>query len=245
MKNNLLIFLFATLSLFCFSQQSKERSSWDFPIKPGMKEWKKLESHQAMVEVCQIPDNILPTLSTDELAKICLDYPLFFTMKAFNNLQEGFNQVSKEFNGFQELFKRDDAGSVLLHIYKTIKPEMIIYKETNLEKGSFIQQIFYLEFILAQNVIISKLNNEGIQELLKECMNKLDSKANYNFSTFSTQTTPLIMTRTLEIKEFSKYKIENQKSEKYKYFSNAVLLSDKNMIEEIKSLTLDYLKTIE
>lgn len=65
-----------------------------------------------MVDICQIPNDIISKTPTEELVELCLNYPLFFTMKAFNNLQEGFNQVANEFNGFKELFKRPDAGRV-------------------------------------------------------------------------------------------------------------------------------------
>jgi hypothetical protein len=56
-------------------------------------------------------------------------------MKAFNNLKEGFDQVSTEFNGFQELFKRKDAGTELLKIYQTINPKLIETMRTPLSKG--------------------------------------------------------------------------------------------------------------
>lgn len=112
MKTSVILFTMLFYPIFIFGQV------WDYPIKPGMEEWKNFKSHQEMANACQIPDDLLSKIPTEELAEICLNYPLFFTMKAFNNLQEGFDQVSTEFNGFQELFKRADSGTILLEIYK-------------------------------------------------------------------------------------------------------------------------------
>ena len=90
---------------------------YDFPIKPGTDAWKSLKSSQEMIDVCQIPTDILKNLSTARLSKLCLDYPLLGDMLFSNNLQEGFDIVSSKFNGFQELFKRKNAGSELLKLY--------------------------------------------------------------------------------------------------------------------------------
>jgi len=40
-----------------------------------------------------------------------LNYPLFLDALAYNWPQEGFNAVSGQFNGLQELLKRKDAGT--------------------------------------------------------------------------------------------------------------------------------------
>ena len=50
---------------------------WDYPVKPGMEEWRQLQSHTEMVSVCQIPEEILSSLSTEDLAELCLRYPMY------------------------------------------------------------------------------------------------------------------------------------------------------------------------
>jgi hypothetical protein len=157
-----LYFAFLTLTgIFLLASQSllaqEQNLTWDYPLKPGMPEWKNLLSHKAMVDACQIPVNTLPTLSTDRLVELCLSFPLFFTMGAFNNLQEGFEQVSTECTGFQELFKRPDAGKVLLRLYQSLDPKNVEYLQTPLERGLYKQKIFFLEFILSQKIIIDNL----------------------------------------------------------------------------------------
>jgi hypothetical protein len=36
---------------------------WDFPVKPGMPEWKKFSSNSEMVQACQIPIELLSTIT--------------------------------------------------------------------------------------------------------------------------------------------------------------------------------------
>jgi hypothetical protein len=116
MKRLLLFMVFFTLVVFCYSQNNNK--VWDYPLKPGTDAWASLNSSQEMIDTCQIPLKIIQELSTEVLADICLNYPLLGDMLFANNFQEGFEELCKKFNGFQELFKRKDAGFELFNIYK-------------------------------------------------------------------------------------------------------------------------------
>jgi carbonic anhydrase len=86
MKAKIVIFsLF--FSLFAMAQEKKK--VWDYPVKPGTKEWATFETGEQMFNACQIPLDILNTISTKELVTICLNYPLFNDYVAFNNEREG------------------------------------------------------------------------------------------------------------------------------------------------------------
>jgi len=58
-----------------FSQD--QEVTWDFPVKPGTEEWKSLESRNERAKACQIPDDVLPSLSTGRLIELCLSYPYY------------------------------------------------------------------------------------------------------------------------------------------------------------------------
>ena len=76
------------------------------PHKPGTEAWQALSTHEDMLKACQIPAEILKTVSTEELIELCLAYPLLGDIFAYNGIQEGISKVSARFNGLQELFKR-------------------------------------------------------------------------------------------------------------------------------------------
>ena len=71
-------------------------------------------SVQERVALSQVPSELLGELSTDELIVTCLNYNLLGDIGLYNSLQQGFDILKKQYNGFQELLKRKDAGSRLL-----------------------------------------------------------------------------------------------------------------------------------
>ncbi|MDR3339416.1 MAG: hypothetical protein LBT25_04855 [Candidatus Symbiothrix sp.] len=172
MKNKIL--LLAVLSWFTLTATAQEKKvTWDYPVKPGMKEWKKLDSNEEMVTTCQIPEKILSFLSTEDLAILCLQYPLLYDVFAFNDLNEGLNKLFDDFNGIRELYKRRDASGELLRQYnlKIQNFSFLDSKASDTEKGLFIISISALEVLLCQ--LTTK--NEELRETPKETLYNLVS----------------------------------------------------------------------
>lgn len=121
-KSVLVVLICALYATFTCAQTEKK---WDYPIKPGTKEWLKLEDNTSMVKACQIPEAVLKTLSTEDLFKIVLDYPLIYDIYAFNDVNDGIEKLMDDFNGIRELFKR--SGTLKLFIDEYVrKSEKII-----------------------------------------------------------------------------------------------------------------------
>ena len=84
MNRIILKLLFA--SFLCSLQAKKINLPYDFPIKPGTGEWKKLKSGDEMVDASKIPDSVLISLSTEPLAKTSLNYPMLNGIYYWRNL---------------------------------------------------------------------------------------------------------------------------------------------------------------
>ncbi|WP_439489096.1 hypothetical protein [Algoriphagus sp.] len=56
-----------------FSQDTR----WDYPIRPGSKEWATLPSTADRVKAIQVPEDVLPKLSDQQLLDVILEYPFF------------------------------------------------------------------------------------------------------------------------------------------------------------------------
>jgi len=63
----------ACVLLSYLSLNAQETITWDYPIKPGMKEWATLKTGKQKVEVCQIPLDVLKTIGTKELAAVIIN----------------------------------------------------------------------------------------------------------------------------------------------------------------------------
>lgn len=82
---------------------------YQYPIVPGTPEWEKLQSLDEMIRVCQIPNDILENMSTDELVATVVDYPLAINILAYETPKKAIEVMRGYFNGLQELCARSSA----------------------------------------------------------------------------------------------------------------------------------------
>jgi len=94
---------------------------FDYPVKPESEEWKVLDTHEKMVEVCTIPDEVIQQMSTYELLEIVMDYPLLSDLYCYNTYEQGLYALVSEFNGLRELLKRSNGISEILEYYENYK----------------------------------------------------------------------------------------------------------------------------
>lgn len=174
MKKIIIFFSFLFL-IICLKAQTINEP-YDFPVKPGSLEWKKLKSGKEMAEVCSIPDPILSLLTTEALAKSCLSYPLLNEVFYANNFQKGIEGVIKNFNGLSELLKRKDAGQELFKIYKNKNVKDLNENSSEVQQGLFSLDFTYLELLLSQPQILNNLSSKERTELVKEAITKYDNK---------------------------------------------------------------------
>jgi hypothetical protein len=137
LTKNLVIIILFTISL----KAQENSNAWDFPIKPGKPEWKTYITHADKIAALQIPETILKNMSTNHLMEICLTYPFFDEIWAYNNIQDGFEYVIKDFNGLQELLSRKDAGSKLLFRYKNMSAGIVNKDWSLLQQGTYTANI--------------------------------------------------------------------------------------------------------
>lgn len=175
-------FLFLFCLVVCIlNAQQPANVTWDYPVKPGMEEWKKFQSGEEMVNACQIPDIILSSLSTEELAELCLRYPLIEYVFAFDNLNSGLDKLFSDFNGIREFYKRRDMSNNLLHRYvQQIQGfSFLDEKSTDYEKSKFIVTVSLLEVLLSRSVLQNDATKEKSKEILKALVAGYEGKFKY------------------------------------------------------------------
>ena len=122
----LMIFLLVTCSSSAFAQVSNVETvidtPYEYPVTPYDEEWSKFATKEAMLKACQIPENILSRMSTEALLETVLDYPFLIEYIAYNNYADAAEKFMRTFNGFEELFSRNDLTEVLLNYYANSTP---------------------------------------------------------------------------------------------------------------------------
>lgn len=173
----LLVYLFVLNGFMCIAQEKS--LTWDYPVKPGMGEWNKFESRPEMAEACNIPEAVIKDISTSSLLELCLNYPLIHDIMSFNFPQMGFAHVSSSFNGFSELFKRQDVGTVLIDKYLLFNAEQVQEISSGIERGLHIASLAIIELILSQEEVISKLTEDEKEMLINELVRNSHQKCYY------------------------------------------------------------------
>ena len=97
---------------------------------------------------------------------------------AYDNPQLGINAVSSQFNGLSELLNRKDAGTELSNKYTAMNPAAIPANWTDLQKGEYAVNFFYIETIMAQESVLSAMTSGELQSLLEQANAKLQIKQN-------------------------------------------------------------------
>lgn len=168
----LLILVAATFScLFAHSQ------SYDYPVKPGTEAWKKLKTHDEMVEITQVPKEVVINIKTSDLVTTCYNYPLLLDAYAHNNTKKGLETTLSKFNGYQELLKRGNAGESLLSLYSSIDIDAQVRSQRDLAaQGLFNLKVLLLELIVAQDIFLNQLTSGQLSSLQADVRNKLKAK---------------------------------------------------------------------
>lgn len=216
---------------------------YEYPIKPGSDEWKAFTTHGDMINSCQIPSSILQSMSTIDLIETCLTYPLFGDMFLHDHFQKGFDAVSAHFNGLQELLKRKDAGNFLLEKYKGMDPNALDQTWSSLQKGEYAANFYFVEILLAQEVILKKLQKIQKESLLNECIRKAQEKQKYPevFGMLSFENIGLIAGRIMLIENFEPLIQKIETDEHIKWFLQNGPIPSQSLIDELLTLADQYL----
>ncbi len=113
------------------------------------------KSKKEIIISSQIPVTQLKILSTAELLEECLTYPYIADVMFSQNIPLIFKYIRQEFNGFNELFVREDVANVILNSYLNYDFQKINEYKEDYEKGLYVFKFCYLNLLLAQNEIIN------------------------------------------------------------------------------------------
>ena len=150
-----------------------ETFSFDSITAPNV--WSQYQSLEEMLEACQIPEDKLKSMSTDELIEVCMSHPLHFIYSAYNNELRGADVIIRNFNGFSELARRTDAAGKLLNFYDEIFSESV-QQDPSFIGRSDISHIGFIELYIASKALPSLYEDDNLIKLEKISDNILSQK---------------------------------------------------------------------
>lgn len=209
--------------------------SWNYPVLPGSEQWKAFQSHNERVDACQIPQNIMTSLSTEELVVLCLKYPLLLDISAFNFFADGYVAYETNFNGIMELYQRKDAPTILLAWYKQLKFEQASIHSTI----SFIIDISVSEYMLSAPSMIAKYTPAQRKEIAAELWSRLNYKKSQpgNFTDLSINSSYRALIRIIKSDDEGKLSDDDLKIALY---FNGGFAAPENIRKEVEEIILNY-----
>ncbi|MBA7546866.1 hypothetical protein ES705_39267 [subsurface metagenome] len=136
-----------------------------------------LDCSQKVLESVLLPDQYLKCSSTDSLTRTCLMYPFLGNIWLYNSIQQGFDHIMNMFNGFDELFTRENANIELIKVYQEINPEGVYDFSELADQGAYMTQLTFIEITIAQFQLINKLTAEETETLIEVCLDKYYDKS--------------------------------------------------------------------
>jgi len=195
-----------------------------------------IDCFQKHKESLLLPEQYIKCSSTDSLSRTCLNYPLFSLIWVYSSLQEGFDHVIKIFNGFDELFNRDDVNIELIKIYQQMDPDSVNSISEPVDRGEFMTQFTFIEITLAQYQLINKLTHEEVYLLLGLCLEQYYYKSNISsFSWIGEMSILAIMARILESINYEPFTSEITENPDLQYFIS---------VADLAGLTIDKMEEI-
>jgi hypothetical protein len=147
-----------------------------YPLVPGTEEWRQLSSTDEAFQVCQLPDNILKSISTPGLIDALIHSPMFtgfYLLSSSSPVEFWHNHYSRN-NSAQELFERENSGDALVAYYKSVDIDCI--KSATGDDASTMtadnERLFGLEFLFTKQEILVKIGHQKKQELVEALLSK-------------------------------------------------------------------------
>lgn len=144
---------------------------YSFPIVPGMTDWMQLQTKQEMLEVCQIPEDKLSNMTTEALLETVLNYPLIVDCYAYDSIEDACTMMSGSFNGFNELFSRNDVTATIIDRYSTA--DVITTDEFETSTSLEFIEPAIIEYLMVCNEIKNgELTGTDATQFYELCMSK-------------------------------------------------------------------------
>ncbi len=137
------------------------------------KTWQQSEDRVERGEMLQLPQYMLDRMTTDALVEAVLDYPFFYDVYAFDDVQVGFDLMMDTFNGVQELADRDDVASVLLDKYCD---EDVMMEADSADADSEMFRLTNMEILMSQDFVTTKFTKKEKNKFVKSVASKMEDK---------------------------------------------------------------------
>ena len=199
----------ARLERLAYMGMPRPAGSYNYPIYPGMDEWKNLKTAAEMGDVQQVtPACLLSKMSTQAVIQAIWEKPLcgeFFIFLEVGYLPSIESDI-RLYNAYEELTKREDAGTALLERLTLVDPVTgFPYYESQV-----------LELLLSRTDILSQLNEKEKRKTVKITLSNAEKRADHQLMVHITAW--ILMGKTMYIADYGPFLEAMNENKELKYF---------------------------
>ncbi len=157
---------------------------YEYTVVPGMKQWQELASIDEAFEICQLPDDVLKSISTKGLIDALVHSPMFtgHYLLSSSSPVATWHRLYSKLNSAKELFNRENSGDILVEYYKEIDLSCINQSYNEIEKVTELERLFGIEFLFTKPEILKKISTQNKQELVKYLLKNYENNTNNYFT---------------------------------------------------------------
>ena len=129
------------------------------------------ENVEALMAMCNIPKDLLKTMSTRNLAITCSNYPYNATFMAYNDAYKGFLGTIADFNGYADLMKRKSGLQATLDLYAELDGRVLDISFTRFQPWTFFvcsavdHKVLSTEQVARLAQVVTSRFNDGTERI--------------------------------------------------------------------------------
>lgn len=174
-KANVTRHLFVLSLVIFFTFSLKSIYSQNYKPNNTATTWNRLSKYEKH-KLKHIPLEMLNEMNTYQLVEACVNTRYTLFLFAYTSLEDGFARYLSEYNGLQELLRRNDAANHLLDYYKNTLTNGYNPKWESKKIGEYIHKIIVVEVLLSSEIILNQLQKSDVKILLNELLKKSNEK---------------------------------------------------------------------
>ncbi|MEP6713706.1 MAG: hypothetical protein ABJA37_14865 [Ferruginibacter sp.] len=206
-----------------------------YPVKPGSAEWNAAGASgigqsyplDPIYKLCQIPENILQSMSTLGLIQSLEENPCMVNMLLRDNSKQGRDEVLSRLNVSWILNKRADAGTNIIKYYESKDPNIISCIGVDYDKFLYATNWFFFNMVCTQDSILNQLDSPKKRKFAKIINEKFNTQLQYpKFFEWSKTSSILLMSQLMISDNFQPYLVALQANPNLNFFAETGALVD-------------------
>lgn len=155
----------------------EENGDYQYPMTPEHEQWAQM-IYLEQILACNMPEELISVLSTEELVRVALEYPFMIDFLLFDSYEQGVSHLRNTSNIYDELFMRNDIGYVLIEAYNALNVnyDLLLSNEKNALSNSEYDKEVVLQLLLASEDIFKTLDAAQLSSLVDIIGDKQEEK---------------------------------------------------------------------